>query len=107
MFRPIFIDTTGRISSPECPPVTGIDASIRKTPAFKGNMDIRKLRAFIEQVGVNNVPLGMITITNNAVAAARIHGELRQVGRRNRDSLSMPAGSQRTLTSLNYGNQPD
>ena len=33
---------------------------------FKGNMDIDKLAAFIEQVGPENVPLGMITITNNA-----------------------------------------
>jgi tryptophanase len=33
---------------------------------FKGNMDVRKLGAFIEQVGVENIPLGMITITNNA-----------------------------------------
>lgn len=33
---------------------------------FKGNMDIEKLRAFIRQTGVENIPLGMITITNNA-----------------------------------------
>ncbi|MFM8322469.1 MAG: tryptophanase [Chloroflexota bacterium] len=33
---------------------------------FKGNMDLVKLRNFIEQTGVKNVPLGMITITNNA-----------------------------------------
>jgi tryptophanase len=33
---------------------------------FKGNMDIRKLRAFIENKGAENIPLGMITITNNA-----------------------------------------
>jgi tryptophanase len=33
---------------------------------FKGNMDIDKLRNFIDQVGKENVPLGMITITNNA-----------------------------------------
>ncbi len=33
---------------------------------FKGNMDIDKLRAFIEEVGVDKVPFGMITITNNA-----------------------------------------
>ena len=33
---------------------------------FKGNMDIDKLRRFISQVGVENVPFGMITITNNA-----------------------------------------
>jgi tryptophanase len=33
---------------------------------FKGNMDIAKLRAFIEEKGAENIPLGMITITNNA-----------------------------------------
>ncbi len=33
---------------------------------FKGNMDIGKLRAFIEQTSAENIPLGMITITNNA-----------------------------------------
>jgi tryptophanase len=33
---------------------------------FKGNMDIARLRAFIEQTGPRNIPLGMITITNNS-----------------------------------------
>ena len=33
---------------------------------FKGNMDIVKLRGFIENVGAVNIPFGMITITNNA-----------------------------------------
>jgi tryptophanase len=33
---------------------------------FKGNMDLKKLRSFIEEVGVDKIPLGMITITNNA-----------------------------------------
>jgi len=33
---------------------------------FKGNMDLPKLEAFIEQTGAENIPLGMITITNNA-----------------------------------------
>jgi len=33
---------------------------------FKGNLDIEKLRSFIESVGVENIPIGMITITNNA-----------------------------------------
>jgi tryptophanase len=33
---------------------------------FKGNLDIAKLQAFIEKVGVENIPFGMITVTNNA-----------------------------------------
>jgi tryptophanase len=33
---------------------------------FKGNMDLEKLEAFIKDVGPENIPLGMITITNNA-----------------------------------------
>jgi tryptophanase len=33
---------------------------------FKGNMDIDRLKAFIEKTGVANIPFGMLTITNNA-----------------------------------------
>jgi tryptophanase len=33
---------------------------------FKGNMDISKLKAFIESTGPANIPFGMLTITNNA-----------------------------------------
>jgi tryptophanase len=33
---------------------------------FKGNMDISKLRAFIEKYGREKIPFGMITVTNNA-----------------------------------------
>jgi tyrosine phenol-lyase len=33
---------------------------------FKGNLDVAKLRALIQEVGPHNIPLGMITITNNS-----------------------------------------
>ncbi len=33
---------------------------------FKGNMDIAKLKAFIEKIGAEKIPFGMMTITNNA-----------------------------------------
>ena len=33
---------------------------------FKGNMDIAKLKAFIEKTGVDSIPFGMVTVTNNA-----------------------------------------
>lgn len=33
---------------------------------FKGNMDVNKLRQFIQDTGVENIAFGMITITNNA-----------------------------------------
>ncbi len=33
---------------------------------FKGNMDLVKLKAFIEKTGSQNIPFGMITVTNNA-----------------------------------------
>lgn len=33
---------------------------------FKGNIDTEKLEQFIQQVGPENIPLGMITVTNNA-----------------------------------------
>lgn len=33
---------------------------------FKGNMDIAALEAYIQEVGPDNIPLGMTTVTNNA-----------------------------------------
>jgi tryptophanase len=33
---------------------------------FKGNMDVDNLRAFIEKYGVEKIPFGMMTVTNNA-----------------------------------------
>lgn len=35
---------------------------------FKGNMDLARLEAFVRRVGPAKIPLGMITITNNASA---------------------------------------
>jgi tryptophanase len=35
---------------------------------FKGNMDLEKLEDFILETGVENIPLGMLTITNNSAA---------------------------------------
>jgi tryptophanase len=45
---------------------------------FKGNLDTNKLREFIIRVGAENIPFGMMTITNNAgggqpVSMANIH----------------------------------
>ena len=33
---------------------------------FKGNIDLEKLEAFIEETGPQNIPLGMLTVTNNS-----------------------------------------
>lgn len=47
---------------------------------FKGNMDIARLRQFILETGPQNIPVGMITITNNAGGGQPISMEnLRQV----------------------------
>ncbi len=47
---------------------------------FKGNMDIRKLKDFIEKTGKENIPFGTITITNNAGGGQPISMEnIRQV----------------------------
>lgn len=53
---------------------------------FKGNMDIQKLRAFIQEAGVENIPFGMITITNNAGGGQPVSLEnLRQVSQTYRE----------------------
>jgi tryptophanase len=33
---------------------------------FKGNMDLDKLRAFVQEYGAEKIPFGMMTVTNNA-----------------------------------------
>jgi tryptophanase len=47
---------------------------------FKGDMDTAKLRRFIQATGPQNIPLGMITITNNAGGGQPVSmSNLRQV----------------------------
>ncbi len=47
---------------------------------FKGNLDIQKLKSFIEKTGPENIPFGMITVTNNAGGGQPVSMEnLRQV----------------------------
>ncbi|MBI5154444.1 tryptophanase [Candidatus Poribacteria bacterium] len=38
----------------------------RSTHPFKGNMDLRKLESLIAAVGAENIPVCMLTVTNNA-----------------------------------------
>ena len=47
---------------------------------FKGDMDIAKLKAFIAKHGRENIPFGMITVTNNAGGGQPVSmGNLKQV----------------------------
>lgn len=40
--------------------------NLASTMPFKGNMDVDKLRAYIEKHGAENIPVIMLTVTNNA-----------------------------------------
>ena len=42
---------------------------------FKGNIDLAKLKSFIDEVGAENIPLGMITVTNNAAGGQPVSME--------------------------------
>ncbi len=42
----------------------GLDPQIHKP--FKGDLDVEKLEAFIQETGPENIPLGMLTVTNNS-----------------------------------------
>ena len=42
---------------------------------FKGDMDLVKLEQFIQETGVENIPIGMITITNNSAAGQPVSME--------------------------------
>lgn len=49
---------------------------------FKGNMDTKKLRGFIEKTGVKNIPVCMLTITNNTGGGQPVSMEnIREVSR--------------------------
>lgn len=63
-------DTTGaNIRAAEGVPVDLVIAEAADPSSrhpFKGNMDLDKLVEFIERTGVERIPFGMITLTNNA-----------------------------------------
>jgi tryptophanase len=49
---------------------------------FKGNMDLAKLKRFIADIGAENIPFGMLTITNNAGGGQPVSMEnIREVAR--------------------------
>ena len=53
---------------------------------FKGNIDIGKLRPFIQEIGPDKIPFGMITVTNNAGGGQPVSMEnLREVSKTYRE----------------------
>ena len=46
--------------------LTEVGMNPEKRADFKGNMDIEKLEAFIKEKGAENIPLCMLTVTNNS-----------------------------------------
>jgi tryptophanase len=46
--------------------LTEVGKNPQERADFKGNMDIEKLKTFISEKGVENIPLCMITVTNNS-----------------------------------------
>lgn len=75
----IHFDTTGaNVSVLEAQPLNFVVDSaydVSSDAPFKGNMDVKKLRAFIHENGTENIPLVMLTVTNNSAAGQPVSME--------------------------------
>jgi tryptophanase len=78
-----FDTTEGNIRAGKAFPVNLVNENAFDTSnldPFKGNMDLKKLREFIQTTGPENIPFGAITITNNAGGGQPVSMEnIRQV----------------------------